>query len=171
MERLFDLDAQLLGDSVLMLIAVLVLYFLLSYLFFNPIRNLLDARKKMIADQIAEAKKDREDAAALKSEYDEKLKNADKETDEILSQARQKALQNEQRVESQAKTEASRIIARAEEEAILEKKRALDDVKQEMISVAAMMATKVVQQNINTEIEESLVDATLKEMGDKTWQS
>ncbi|MBQ1871903.1 MAG: F0F1 ATP synthase subunit B [Lachnospiraceae bacterium] len=171
MERLFDLDAQLLGDSVLMLIAVLVLYFLLSYLFFNPIRNLLDARKKMIADQIAEAKKDREDAAALKSEYDEKLKNADKETDEILSQARQKALQNEQRIESQAKTEASRIIARAEEEAILEKKRALDDVKQEMISVAAMMATKVVQQNINTEIEESLVDATLKEMGDKTWQS
>ncbi|MBO7514320.1 MAG: ATP synthase F0 subunit B, partial [Lachnospiraceae bacterium] len=106
MERLFDLDAQLLGDSVLMLIAVLVLYFLLSYLFFNPIRNLLDARKKMIADQIAEAKKDREDAAALKSEYDEKLKNADKETDEILSQARQKALQNEQRIESQAKTEA-----------------------------------------------------------------
>ena len=171
MERLFDLDAQLLGDSVLMLIAVLVLYFLLSYLFFNPIRNLLDARKKMIADQIAEAKKDREDAAALKSEYDEKLKNADKETDEILSQARQKALQNEQRIESQAKTEASRIIARAEEEAILEKKRALDDVKQEMISVAAVMATKVVQQNINTEIEESLVDATLKEMGDKTWQS
>ena len=171
MERLFDLDAQLLGDSVLMLIAVLVLYFLLSYLFFNPIRNLLDARKKMIADQIAEAKKDREDAAALKSEYDEKLKNADKETDEILSQARQKALQNEQRIESQAKTEASRIIARAEEEAILEKKRALDDVKQEMISVAAMMATKVVQQNINTEIEESLVDATLKEIGDKTRQS
>jgi len=171
MERLFDLDAQLLGDSVLMLIAVLVLYFLLSYLFFNPIRNLLDARKKMIADQIADAKKDREDAAALKADYDEKLKNADKETDEILSQARQKALQNEQRIENQAKTEASRIIARAEEEAILEKKRALDDVKQEMIAVAAMMATKVVQQNINTEIDESLVDATLKEMGDKTWQS
>ena len=143
MERLFDLDAQLLGDSVLMLIAVLVLYFLLSYLFFNPIRNLLDARKKMIADQIADAKKDREDAAALKADYDEKLKNADKETDEILSQARQKALQNEQRIENQAKTEASRIIARAEEEASLEKKRALDDVKQEMIAVAAMMATKV----------------------------
>ena len=171
MERLFDLDAQLLGDSVLMLIAVLVLYFLLSYLFFNPIRNLLDARKKMIADQIADAKKDREDAASLKAEYDEKLKNADKETDEILSEARQRALQNEQRIENQAKTEASRIIARAEEEANLEKKRALDDVKQEMIAVAAMMATKVVQQNINTDIDESLVDATLKEMGDKTWQS
>jgi len=107
----------------------------------------------------------------LKADYDEKLKNADKETDEILSQARQKALQNEQRIENQAKTEASRIIARAEEEASLEKKRALDDVKQEMIAVAAMMATKVVQQNINTEIDESLVDATLKEMGDKTWQS
>lgn len=171
MERLFDLDPQLLGDSVLTLIAVLGLYFLLSYLFFNPIRNLLDARKKMIAEEIASAKKDREDAAVLKSEYDDKLKQADKETDEILSQARQKALKNEARIEDQAKEEAARIIKRAEEQAELEKKRALDDMKQEMISVAALMAGKVVSANINTEVQESLVDETLKEMGESTWQS
>ncbi|MBE5901209.1 MAG: F0F1 ATP synthase subunit B [Lachnospiraceae bacterium] len=171
MERLFDLDPQLLGDSVLTLIAVLGLYFLLSYLFFNPIRNLLDARKKMIAEEIASAKKDREDAAVLKSEYDDKLKQADKETDEILSQARQKALKNEARIEDQAKEEAARIIKRAEEQAELEKKRALDDMKQEMISVAALMAGKVVSANMNTEVQESLVDETLKEMGESTWQS
>lgn len=156
---------------MLTLIAVLGLYFLLSYLFFNPIRNLLDERKKMIAEEIASAKKDREDAAVLKSEYDDKLKQADKETDEILSQARQKALKNEARIEDQAKEEAARIIKRAEEQAELEKKRALDDMKQEMISVAALMAGKVVSANMNTEVQESLVDETLKEMGESTWQS
>jgi len=171
MERLFDLDPQLLADTALHLIAVLALYFLLSYLFFNPIRNLLDARKKMIAEEIASAKQDKEDAAALKSEYDDKLKQADKETDEILSQARQKALKNEARIEDQAKEEAARIIKRAEEQAELEKKRALDDMKQEMISVAALMAGKVVTANMNTEVQESLVDETLKEMGESTWQS
>ena len=171
MERLFDLDPQLLGDSALTLIAVLALYFLLSYLFFDPIRKLLDERKKMIADEIASAKQDREDAAALKSEYDDKLKQADKETDEILSQARQKALKNEARIEDQAKEEAARIIKRAEEQAELEKKRALDDMKQEMISVAALMAGKVVTANMNTEVQDSLVDETLKEMGESTWQS
>ena len=171
MERLFDLDPQLLADSALNLIAVLVLYFLLSYLFFNPLRKLLDERKKLIAEDIASAKQDKEEAALLKSNYDEKLKQVDKQADEILSQARQKALQNEARVTEQAKVEAGRIIKRAEQEAELEKKRALDDMKQEMISVAELMAGKVVSANMNTEIQESLVDETLKEMGESTWQN
>ncbi|MGN0312187.1 MAG: F0F1 ATP synthase subunit B [Lachnospiraceae bacterium] len=171
MERLFDLDPQLLADSALNLIAVLVLYFLLSYLFFNPLRKLLDERKKLIAEDIASAKQDKEEAALLKSDYDEKLKQVDKQADEILSQARQKALQNEARVTEQAKVEAGRIIKRAEQEAELEKKRALDDMKQEMISVAELMAGKVVSANMNTEIQESLVDETLKEMGESTWQN
>ena len=171
MERLFDLDAQLLADSVLNLIAVLALYFLLSFLFFNPIRRLLDERKKLIAEDIASAKQDKEEAALLKSDYDDKLKQVDKRAVEILSQARQKALQNEARVQEQAKEEAARIIKRAEEQAELEKKRALDDMKQEMISVAALMAGKVVSANMDVEIQESLVDETLKEMGESTWQS
>lgn len=171
MERLFDLDPQLLADSALNLIAVLVLYFLLSYLFFNPLRKLLDERKKLIAEDIASAKQDKEEAALLKSDYDEKLKQVDKQANEILSQARQKALQNEARVTEQAKVEAGRIIKRAEQEAELEKKRALDDMKQEMISVAELMAGKVVSANMNTEIQESLVDETLKEMGESTWQN
>ena len=171
MERLFDLDPQLLADSALNLIAVLVLYFLLSYLFFNPLRKLLDERKKLIAEDIASAKQDKEEAALLNSDYDEKLKQVDKQADEILSQARQKALQNEARVTEQAKVEAGRIIKRAEQEAELEKKRALDDMKQEMISVAELMAGKVVSANMNTEIQESLVDETLKEMGESTWQN
>lgn len=171
MERLFDLDAQLLADSALNLIAVLALYFLLSFLFFNPIRRLLDERKKLIAEDIASAKQDKEEAALLKSDYDDKLKQVDKQADEILSQARQKALQNEARVQEQAKEEAARIIKRAEEQAELEKKRALDDMKQEMISVAALMAGKVVSANMDVEIQESLVDETLKEMGESTWQS
>ena len=153
------------------LIAVLALYFLLSFLFFNPIRRLLDERKKLIAEDIASAKQDKEEAALLKSDYDDKLKQVDKQADEILSQARQKALQNEARVQEQAKEEAARIIKRAEEQAELEKKRALDDMKQEMISVAALMAGKVVSANMDVEIQESLVDETLKEMGESTWQS
>jgi F-type H+-transporting ATPase subunit b len=40
-----------------------------------------------------------------------------------------------------------------------------------MITVAAMMAQKVVAQNIDTTMQDSLVEETLKEMGGSTWQS
>ena len=71
----------------------------------------------------------------------------------------------------EAKEEAARIIQRANEEAELSKKRAMHEVKQEMITVASMMAAKVVAANIDATVQDTLVEETLKEMGESTWQS
>ncbi|MBE6014310.1 MAG: F0F1 ATP synthase subunit B [Lachnospiraceae bacterium] len=171
MSRLFDLDLQLLADSVLTMIAVLVLFILASYLLFNPVRDFLKKRQDKIKSDIDSAIADKESAKQLREEYDAKLKEIDKEADEILSAARKKALANEAKIIAEAKEEAARIIARANEEATLEKKRAVDDVKKEMITIASAMAAKVVSASIDTTIQDSLVEETLKEMGDKTWLS
>ena len=71
----------------------------------------------------------------------------------------------------EAKEEASRIIARANEEALLEKKRVVDEMKQEMISLAFALAAKVISANIDVNIQNQLVDETIKERGDSTWLS
>lgn len=42
MERLFNLDAQLLFDACIMAIAMFVLFTLLSYFLFEPVRNMLE---------------------------------------------------------------------------------------------------------------------------------
>ena len=89
----------------------------------------------------------------------------------ILSEARKKAVDNENKIVSAAHEEAKGIVARAGEEAELEKKRGMDEVKKEMVDIASLMASKVVRENINTEIQDSLVEETLKEIGDATWQS
>ena len=169
MERLFDLDFQLVNDVVLLAIAMFFLFLIMSNKLFNPARKLLQDRKDGIARDIADAKKDKEEAEKLRLEYEAKLKDINKERDAILAEARQKALKNETKIISDAKEEAAAIIARANEEAELEKKKVADEVKQEMISVAAVMASKVVAANIDTTIQNTLVEQTLKEMGENTW--
>lgn len=171
MERLFDLDMQLLSDSVLTLVAVFVLFLALSHFLFNPARKMMAARRDKIKDDIDTAKSDKEEAAKLRSEYDGKLHNVDKEAESILSEARKKALANEAKIVAEAKEEAARIIARANTEAELQKAKVADDVKKEMISIAAAMAGKVVSASIDTTVQNSLVDETLKEIGDSTWLS
>ena len=171
MERLFDLDLQLLADATLTAISVFVLFLLASYLLFNPARELLKKRQDKIKDDIDTANKDKEEAAALKADYDAKIKDIQKESEEILSEARKNAKANEAQIIAEAKEEANRIIKNAENEALLEKQRAYDEMKQEMISIASLMAGKVVAQSIDTTIQESLIEETLKEVGDKTWQS
>lgn len=171
MERLFDLDWQLLADSCLTIIAVFVLFLALSYFLFNPARKMLNARKEKIHDELEDAKQNMEEAQGLKAQYEDKLKNVDKEAEGILSDARKRALANENQIIDQAKEEAARIIERARVEAELEKQKMSDDVKKEMVSLASIMAGKVVSASIDTTVQNQLIDETLKEMGDSTWLS
>lgn len=169
--RLFDLDLQLIADSVLMIIAVFVLFLVASYFLFNPVREMLAKRQAKIKDELDSAAKDKEDAATLRAQYEEKLKGIDKEAEEILSDARKRALENENRIIAQAKEEAAAIMERARVEAQLEKQKAADDVKREMVVLASLMAGKVVKASIDTTVQESLVNETLKEIGESTWLS
>ena len=161
--RLFGLDLQLLFDSGLTLLAVFVLFLVLSYNLFNPARKILEGRSERIKNDLDSAAKDKEEAA--------KLKEADKEAERILAEARKRGLANEERISEEAKKDAAGIIERAKAEAELEKKKAGDEVKQEMINVASLMAAKVVAKNIDTTIQDELVEDTLKAIGESTWQS
>lgn len=171
MSRLFDLDWQLVADAVLMIIAIFFLFLFMSYFLFNPVRKMLNSRKEKIRDELDTAKQDMENAQKLKEEYEAKLKNIDKEAEGILSEARKKALRNENQIIAQAKEEAAHILERARAEAELERQKLSDDVKREIISVASLMASKVVAVSIDTKAQNQLIDETLKEMGDKTWLS
>ena len=171
MERLFTLDAQLLFDTLVMALSMLLLVTALSYLLFNPLRDMLEKRRQRIQDDRESAKKEKEDAIRYKEEYEAKLLAADKEVQEILSEARKRAMKNGAKIEAEAREEAARILARAHTEVELEKKQALDDVKQEMISIATMMAEKMVSASVDAEVQERLIEDTLKEMGENTWQS
>ena len=170
-DRMFGLDWQLLADSVLTLIAVFILFTLMSYFLFNPARKMLNDRKRKIKAELDEAKANLDQALEMKAEYEEKLKGINQEAESILSEARRRALDNENRIVAQAKEEAARIMERARTEALLEKQKMADDVKKEMITVASLMAGKVVAASIDAKVQDQLIDETLKEMGENTWLS
>lgn len=171
MSRLFDLDWQLVADACLTIIAIFVLVFLMSYLLFEPARKMLNGRREKIQGELESAKQNMEEASRLKEEYETKLKDIDKEAESILSEARKKALNNENQIVAQAKEEAARILERAHVEAELEKQKLSDEMKQEIILVASLMAGKIVSAAIDTTAQNQLIDETLKELGDKTWLS
>ncbi len=171
MERLFDLDWQLIADATGMIIAVFILYLAMSYFLFEPAKKVLKNRQDKIKNELDEAQSNMEQAKVLKEEYEAKLKNIDAEKEAILSEARKNALKNESEIIAKAKEEAARIMERAHTEAMLEKQKVADDVKKEMITVASAMAGKVVAASMNAQIQEQLIDDTLKEIGDSTWLS
>lgn len=171
LSRLFDLDLQLLADAVLMIIAMFVLFLVASHFLFNPVRKMLADRQAKIKGELDQAAQDQKSAAETRALYEEKLNQVGKEAEEILADARKRGMENEAKIVADAKAEAARIVDRAKKEAELEKQKMADEVKREMIGIASMMAGKAVAASINTEIQDSLVNETLKEIGDNTWLS
>ena len=132
---------------------------------------MMNKRIEKIQSDIETAGKNKEDAIALKAEYEAKLREIDKEAEKILSEARKKALKREEDIVNEAREEANRILERAHSEVVLEQKRAVDDMKKEMIRIASAMAGRVVAQSMDVKIQDTLIEETLKEMGENTWQN
>ena len=171
MDRLIGFDPQLLADAAIVGVNVLILFAILTYLLFDPVRKVLNDRRERIAAELQDAASKEEKANAMKAEYEFKLKDINKEADRILEDARKKAKIKEEEILSNAREEAERITDRANNQIEMEKKKAMDDMKQEMVGLAAIIAQKAITSSMNVDVQASLVDETLKEMGEGIWQN
>lgn len=168
-DRIFGLDWQLVFNMLFQGIAIFILFMVASRLLLDPVRKILNDRKARVMKEMRDAVENREEAIRLKEEYDEKLRNVDQTAEDILSESKKKALIKENEIIAEAKTEASRIIESARREAELEKERVKDEVKQEMISIAALMSERIIGETMDPEKHNALIEQTLDEIGDETW--
>ena len=97
LDRLIGFDPQLLYEMFWTAINIFILFFGLSYLLFNPVRDMLEKRKQKIAGELADAANDKKSAAEMKAEYEQKLKEVSKEADAILEEARRKGKAKEEK--------------------------------------------------------------------------
>ena len=161
LDRLIGFDPQLLYEMFWTAINIFILFFGLSYLLFNPVRDMLEKRKQKIAGELADAANDKTSAAEMKAEYEQKLKEVSKEADAILEEARRKGKAKEAEIIQEAKAEAARIVERGNREVELERKKALDDMKQEIVSIASLIAEKGVASSMDMKVQDELIEETL----------
>jgi F-type H+-transporting ATPase subunit b len=145
---------------------LLVLYVVLRKLLFKPVKNMIDSRQKEIDDMYSDAEKLREDSAAMKADYEEKLGRAKEESEEILKNAVRRAQLREEEILREANEKATRVMKRAEEQVELEKKRAINEVKDEVSDMAIGIASAVLERDIDRKEHEALIDEFIRTMGE-----
>ena len=145
---------------------LLILYLVLKKLLFKPMKDMIDSRQKEIDDMYSEAEVARTSASELKSEYEEKIGQANEESEQILKSAVRRAQLKEEEILGEANKQAARILERAEEQIELEKKRAINEVKNEVSEMAIGIAAAVIERDINRSEHEELIDEFIRDMGD-----
>ena len=136
--------------------------YLIKRFLFKPINEVLKKRQKLADQNIEEAKKAKEDAEAVKAEYESSMSNARAEAGRIIEDAKKDAGLRADEMIREAQAEASSIKAKAEADIRLERKKALNEVKDEIGSLAMDIAGKVVEKEIREDDHRALIDEFLQ---------
>lgn len=167
--KIIEFSMVTVWDWMIQLFALFLIIFILSKLLFKPVTEFLEKRQAMIASEINEANTAKTDAAALKVKYQEKIAHIEDERNEILKEARAKAVAREEEILAAAREEADTIKAKALQDIKLEEERVRAQMKEEMIEVASLMASKFVETSINESRQNELISEIITEMGDVQW--
>jgi F-type H+-transporting ATPase subunit b len=148
---------------IVQLIATCILVFFVVKFFWAPIKKNIDQRRDYIKQNIDEAGKLNEEAHINLENSNKKIKDANVEARRIKDNAEAEALLARQNILDQAKVEAERKLQIAEEQIKKEKEEARQEIHDEIISVAMMAASKIVEREINTTDNEKLVNDFLND--------
>ena len=146
---------------------LLILYLFLKKLLFKPLKNMIDSRQKEVDDMYSEAESSRSAAKELKNEYEEKIAHANEESEEIVKGAVRRAQLKEEEILKEANEQAARTLARAEEQIELQKKRAINEVKNEVSTMAIGIASAVIERDVSAEEHKTIIDDFINNIGNE----
>ena len=151
--------------ALFVLLNTLAIFFVAKKYLFKPVHKLISDRQSEIDNLYAEAEKRKRDADNAAKALEEKLTDARRESDRIVSEAVKKAETREQEIVARAKSEAQAVLEKAAQDAEQEKKQALNEAKNEISSLAMTIAEKVVGRQLDESDDSRLVDDFIDGLG------
>lgn len=142
----------------------LIIFYLLMRLFLiKPIRKTLQARKELIDNQFKEAEDTVNAANEKMADYEDKIKNVDTEAKEIISDARDKAKVEYNKILDKANDDAAKMKQDAQKQIMQDTENARRDVKEELAKLAMETAQKVVGESVNAQTDADIYNKFLNE--------
>ena len=143
----------------------IILYILLRKFAFGPITAAVEAREKALEEAIEGAKRDREAAARLLAEHEARIDAARGEAQKLIADSRAVAEKMRADLLEQTRREQQDMLERARREIQTEKERAISQLRREAVDLALAGASKVIEQNLETEKNRQLVERYLSSIG------
>jgi F-type H+-transporting ATPase subunit b len=149
------------------LAAFLILYFLLQKFAFGPLFGIMEKRKTLVKEQLQNAEQNRNEAAKLLEEQKQAIQNARKEAYDIIEQSKVTSSRQADDIIRQAKDESVRLKEEALKDIESEKNKAIVALRSQVSALSVMIASKVIEKQLDEKSQQDLVNQYLKEVGGK----
>jgi len=155
-----NINATLLAQTIMF---ALFVWFCMKFVW-TPIMAALDARKKQIADGLAEAERAKHDLELAAKRSAEILREAKEKAGEIIVGSEKRGSEIVEEAKVNAKVEGERIIAGAKAEIDQEVFRAKEQLRTQVSTIAMAGASKILGREIDAKSHNNLLDKLVAEI-------
>lgn len=150
-----------LGINPIYLLSQIVVFSFLAYLLgklmYNPILNMLEKRKEVIAKGLEDARAAEEARAHADEEAAKIVEEARKKAQQVVAEANTSAEQVRANIEAQAEEQRRKILAQAQEDAQVERDQALSEMRGQIGALAVSAAQKIIGETLDQQRQLALV--------------
>ncbi|RPJ98226.1 hypothetical protein BSBH6_01148 [Bacillus subtilis] len=154
------------GDILFQLLAMLILLALLKKYALGPLLNIMKQREDHIAGEITSAEEKNKEAQQLIEEQRVLLKEARQESQTLIENAKKLGEKQKEEIVQAARAESERLKEAARTEIVKEKEQAVSALREQVASLSVMIASKVIEKELDEQAQEKLIQDYLKEVGE-----
>ncbi len=155
------------GTVFATLLTFIILLALLRKFAWGPLKNIMDERQQAINSDIDNAAAQNEEARRYAEENRALLTRTQGEVQSILENAKVQAKREHEEILHTANARANKLLEDAQAEIENEKKRAIADINDRVAELSVLIASKVINKEINEQDQKQLVSQFIQEAGDK----
>lgn len=154
------------GDIIFTVLGFLILMALLRKYAWGPLMGVMIQREEHIANEIDEAERSRKESNRLLEEQKQLLKEARTEAQTMIENAKQHGESQRDEIIQTAREEADRMKESARLEIEQQKEQALAAVREQVAALSVMIASKVIEKELNEEDQQKLINDYIQKAGE-----
>ena len=144
------------------LIAFLIIWLIMAKLAWPSILGMMEKRQQKIQDDLDSAEKSKAKAEA--QSYEDKLVDANRKAEEIISEAKKEAEEERSQILAKAQHEASDIIAKAHGAVDSERRKATIELSSSVVDLSVEIASKIIGNDLTEDQQRRLAEKYLAEV-------
>lgn len=144
--------------------STLILFIIFRKFLWGPVQSYFATRADFIQKNMTDAKDMRDQAEVFLNESEEQSRAAAKQYRDIIEAAKEDANKQRDLILEEAKQQADTKIAQARAEIEQEKKQAQQEMKEEIVDIATVLATKIIDRELNINDNDQMVQSFIDEV-------
>lgn len=155
------------GTLLFQFLNFFILVAVLAKFAYKPMLKVLEERRNKISSDLNDAEQSRLAAERLKADYEKQLQTARTEAQAIIDKAVKQA-EAEGRVQLEAiRQQIAREKEMAHAEMVSEREAAVREMRKEVVSLSLAVAEKLLEKNMNTDMNSKLIKECMERMDAK----